>query len=61
MRHHFDLAISSLGDVDAVAEIAGAALDFDAVVEEFLECGEIEDLVADGLGAVYGVLSGASC
>ena len=51
-----DLAIASLGDDDVVAEVADAALDLDAVVEELLEGGDIEDLVARGLRSVDGVL-----
>ena len=57
----FDLAISGLGDADAVAEIASPAVDFDAVVEELLECGQVEDLVAHGLGAVDCVLLEVWC
>lgn len=33
----FDLTISDLGDADTVSKVAGAAFDFDAVVEELLE------------------------
>jgi hypothetical protein len=44
-------------DGDTVAEISRAVLDFNALGEEFLEGGEVEDLVGNGLCAVYGVLS----
>ena len=54
--HHLDLAIADGLDVDVVAEIARAAFDLDAVVEEFLEGAQVEDLVRDGLRAVDGVL-----
>lgn len=53
-----DLAIAGLGDLDVVAEVTDAAFDLDAVVEELLEGGEIEDLVADGLGGVDHELMG---
>lgn len=52
MRNDLDLAVGLLADLDHVAEVAGAALDLDAVVEELLESGGVEDLVVDGLGAV---------
>lgn len=55
-----DLAIASLGDDDVVAEVADAALDLDAVVEELLEGGDIEDLVARGLRSVDDVLRSRS-
>jgi hypothetical protein len=32
VRDHLDLAIADLGDVDVLAQVAGAALDLDAVV-----------------------------
>lgn len=56
MSDNLDLAISDLGDSDAVAEVAGAAFDLDAVVQELLEGADVEDLVADGLRAVDRVL-----
>jgi hypothetical protein len=45
MRHNLDLAIADTLDFDLVAEVAGAAFDLDAVVQELLEGGEVEDLV----------------
>ena len=56
MGDNLDLALASLGDLDEVAEVPGAALNLDAVVEELLEGGGVEDLVVDGLGAVDDVL-----
>lgn len=47
-----DLAIADLGDGDGVAEVADAALNLYAVVQELLESGDVEDLVVDGLGSV---------
>lgn len=53
-----DLAVTGLGDLDGVAEVAGAALNLDAVVQELLECLDVEDLIVDGLRAVdYELLS----
>ena len=56
MCDHLDLAISDLGDADVVAEVSGAALDLDAIVKELLKGRQVEDLVADRLAAVDGVL-----
>ena len=53
-----DLAIGLLGDLDVVAEVAGAALNLDAVVKELLEGLDVEDLVVDGLRAVDDELLG---
>lgn len=47
-----DLALALLLDHDIVAQVVGAALDLDAVLEELLEGGDIEDLVAGGLRSV---------
>jgi hypothetical protein len=57
MRHDLDFSgrIDGL-DGDAVAEVSRAVFDLDALGEEFLEGREVEDLVGDGLCAVYGVL-----
>jgi hypothetical protein len=49
---NLDLAIGLLADLDVVAEVAGAALNLDAVVEELLKGLDVEDLVVDGLRAV---------
>lgn len=56
MRNNLDLAIAGLGDVDLVAQVADAALDLDAVVQELLEGRDVEDLVAGRLGGVDGEL-----
>jgi len=53
-----DLAIALLGDDDVVAEVVGAALDLDAVLEELLEGGDVEDLVVGGLRSVDDELLG---
>jgi len=51
-----DLAIADLADGDVIAQVARAALDLDAIVQELLEGGEVEDFVGDGLRAVDCVL-----
>jgi hypothetical protein len=52
VSNDLDLALASLGDDDVVTEVADTALDLDAVVEELLEGGDVEDLVARGLRSV---------
>lgn len=51
-----NLAITGLGNDNAVTEVANAALNLDTVVEELLEGGDIEDLVAGGLRSIDDVL-----
>lgn len=52
MGNDLDLALAGLLDHDIVAQVVGAALDLDAVLEELLEGGDVEDLVASGLLSV---------
>ena len=52
MGNNLDLAIAGLGDHDVVTEVTDTALDLDAVVEELLEGGDIENLVGGGLRSV---------
>jgi len=56
VRDDLDLPVARLADADIIAQVPGAALDFNAVVQEFLEGAEIEDLVGNGLRAVDRVL-----
>ena len=56
VSNDLDLALTSLGDDDVVTQVADAALDLDAVVEELLEGGDIEDLVRGGLRSIDDVL-----
>jgi len=58
VRNHLDLALTLLGDLDNIAEVAGAALNLDAVVEKLLKGLDVEDLVVDGLRAVDDELLG---
>lgn len=57
MSDNLDLAISLLGDLDVVAEVSGAALNLDAVVQELLEGLDVKDLVVHRLRAVDDELS----
>lgn len=52
MSDNLNLAIARLGDLDIVAEVSDAALDLDAVVQELLKGGDVEDLVAGRLRGV---------
>ena len=52
VSNDLDLAITGLGDDDLVTEVTNTALDLDTVVDELLEGGDIEDLVASRLGGV---------
>jgi len=56
MRNDLDLPIALLADLDRVAQVPRAAIDFDAVVQELLKGGDVEDLVRGGLGGVDDVL-----
>lgn len=47
-----DLALTLLGDLDGLAEVADTTLNLDLLVQELLEAGDIEDLVARGLRSV---------
>jgi transcriptional/translational regulatory protein YebC/TACO1 len=49
---NLNLAIGHLFHHDGVAEVAGPALDLDALLEELLEGVDIEDLVASRLRGV---------
>jgi hypothetical protein len=51
-----DLALTLLLDNDVVAKVVGAALNLDAVLEELLKGGDVEDLVAGGLRSINDVL-----
>lgn len=58
MGNDLDLALALLLDDDIVAEVVGAALNLDAVLEELLEGGDIENLVGSGLRSVDDELLG---
>lgn len=57
MADNLDLALTSLRDRDLITQVAGSTLNLDLLVQELLECGQVEDLVAYWLRAVDGVLS----
>ena len=52
VRNNLDLAVADLADLHHVPQVADAAVDLDAVVQELLEGGDVEDLVRGGLGGV---------
>ena len=58
MGGDLDLAVGDLLDDDLAVQVADAALDLDLVVQELLEGGDVEDLVARGLRSVDDELSG---
>lgn len=53
-----NLAITDLGDLDGLAEVADTALNLDLLGEELLEGRDVEDLVAGGLRSVDNELLG---
>jgi len=53
-----DLSVTNLGDLDDVTEVTGAAVNLDLVLEELLEGGNVEDLVAGWLAGVDDELLG---
>lgn len=52
MSNDLDLSLAGLADLDGIAEVSGAAVHLDAVVEELLEGGHVEDLVRGGLRSI---------
>ena len=58
MGDDLNLALASLLDLDVVTKVADAAVDLDLVLEELLEGGGVEDLVASGLLSVDNELDG---
>jgi hypothetical protein len=56
VRYDLNLSITNLRDGDRVTEIPNTVFNLDLVVKKLLECGQIENLVADWLGAIDGVL-----
>lgn len=56
VRDNLDLALALLADDDGLAQVSGAAVNLDAVMEELLEGGKIENLIIDRGRAVDDVL-----
>ena len=56
IRHDIDLLAIDLADLHIVSQVPSTALDFDTVVQKLLERRKVENLVADRLAAVDGVL-----
>lgn len=45
----FDFVIVNLFDDNVVVKVVGVIIDFDMVLEEFFESGDVEDFVVSGL------------
>lgn len=58
MSNNLNLTITNLRDGDVVTEVTGTALNLNALVQELLEGGDVEDLVVDGLRSVDDELLG---
>jgi len=56
--NNLNLSLALLGDLNDIAEVANAAINLDLVLEELLEGGDVEDLVACGLRSVDDELLG---
>jgi hypothetical protein len=52
VRNDLNLALSLLRDLYSIAKVSDAAINLYLVLEELLESGDIEDLVAGGLRSV---------
>jgi hypothetical protein len=50
--NNLDLSIADLGDLYGLAKVTDTAIDLDFILEELLECGNVEDLVGGWLGSV---------
>jgi len=49
---NLNLSLANLRDLDGITEVSNTAVDLDLVLEELLEGGDVEDLVAGGLRSV---------
>jgi len=56
MCDDLDLAITRLGDLDIVTQVANTAVDLDAIMQELLECSDIKNLVVRWLRGVDDIL-----
>ena len=52
MRNNLNFPISLLADLNCIAQISHTVVDFNLVVEELFESGDIKDLVRGGLGGI---------
>jgi hypothetical protein len=52
MSHNLNLSITLLANHNSIAEVTSATINLDAVMQELLEGGDVEDLVVDGLRSV---------
>jgi len=61
LRNDLNLAIGHLLHHNNVAEVAGPAIDLDALLEKLFEGVDIENLVACGLRGIDDELDGTAC
>ena len=52
MCDNLNLSLANLRDLDGITEVSNTAVDLDLVLEELLEGGDVEDLVASRLRSV---------
>lgn len=52
MRNNDDLPLTLLGDLNRVTKVTNTIVDLDPVMQEFLECGYVEDLIGGRLGSI---------
>lgn len=52
MCDNLNLSITNLADLNDVTEVSDSSVDLDLILEELLECGDVEDLVACWLRGV---------
>ena len=52
MRNNLNLRITLLTDSNHISQIPHSIINFDFVVEEFLERRDVEDFIGGGLGCV---------
>jgi hypothetical protein len=52
VRNDLDLSVSLLRDLHSIAEVSNTSINLNLVLEELLEGGDVEDLVAGGLRSV---------
>jgi len=52
VRNNLDLSITLLRDLDGITKVTNTAVDLNLVLEELLEGGDVENLVAGGLRSV---------
>ena len=52
VRDHFNLSLALLGNLNSITEVSDTTIHLDLVLEEFLECRYVEDLIACRLRSI---------